>query len=88
MGDGLGELEAHVCGGYGAGGLLAKWTVDQLGALLLGELGDIAAARDLGVVGDRGGASLDLGLLLRSRVGGRRVEGELVVEELVVVLVD
>lgn len=86
--DRLGELESHRSGGDGAGGLLVEGTVRELGALLLGELGDVAAAGNLGVVGDRDGSGLDLGLLLRGRIRGLSVDRELVAEVLAAVLLD
>lgn len=82
--NGLGELEADGGRGRGTRGLLAKGSVSQLGALLLGEL--LAAISDLGVVGNVGRRGLDLRLLLGGGVGRRDVDGEIVNEELGLVL--
>jgi hypothetical protein len=54
MAHGLVELEPDADGLGGAGGLLAERTVGELGPLLLGELLDVAASRELGVVGEVG----------------------------------
>lgn len=86
VGDGLVELEADLDGELGAGGDVLVGPVGQLGALLLGELGDVAAARELGVVGDVGRGKLNLRLLLRRCVGGGDVGGRLVQQELLVIL--
>lgn len=88
VGDGLVELEADLDGELGAGGDVLVRAVGQLRTLLLGELGDIAAARELGVVGDVGRGKLNLRLLLRRRVGGGDVGGRLVQQELFVILAD
>lgn len=78
---GLRELEAGARRRAGAGGLLVEGPVDELGTLLLRVLADA------GVVGDVARGELDLGLLLRGRVGGLAVGGEVVGEVLLVVLV-
>jgi hypothetical protein len=76
------ELETNTSRGDGSGGLLLKRTIDKLGALLDGVLLDVATSRKLCVIGNVGGAGLDLGLLLLRSVGGWCVDGEVVGEEL------
>lgn len=76
------ELEADLHGLDGPGSLLVKGAVRELGALLDGELGDISAPGEPGVVGDVGKGKLDLGLLLGRGVGRGAVRRERVGEEL------
>ena len=82
VGDRLLELEANTRGGDSTSGLLIERSIYELGALLDRELLDIAASRELCVIGNVGSSSLNLGLLLLRGVGGRYVDGEVVSEEL------
>lgn len=88
VGHGLVELEADRDGLVGSRRLLVEGPVGELGALLLGELGRVAGAGELGVVRDVGRGELDFGLLLGGGVDGGQVGREGVGQELGLLLFD
>ena len=82
------ELESHLDMLGGSGRLLVKRSIDELGALLLGELLDVAGTGKLGIIGNGRGRELDFGLLLGGGVGRRAVRRERVAQELYILLLN
>ena len=82
------EFESNLSRKGGAGRLLVKRTVRQLGPRFLWEFLRITAAWYLSVVWDGCRNGLDIGLLLGGDVGGWRIDGEVEHKELRLGLLD